>query len=164
MYTHKMSVVVVLRWMRLSETAIAPTLSVEKGLTVVDLYAAEGAVIKSERQEKIYTDIRVGIPEGYYGRVSLRSGAPLHQGIHVRSTHLSAGWGENVGVVLVNMNKKKEFRVERGTRIARLVINKIVALEIEEVGQDEDDPLNITPRASPTNVMFASEGAGCSNR
>ena len=86
----------------------------------------------------IPTGIAVAIPEGYAGFVLPRSGLALRHGVTCLNTPglIDAGYRDELKVLLVNTDPEQEYRVERGDRIAQLVIQRV-----EEAAFDVVDEL-----------------------
>jgi dUTP pyrophosphatase len=107
----------------------------------LDLYARDGAVLKpGGGRAAIPTGIAIAIPEGYAGFVQPRSGLALRHGITCLNTPglIDAGFRDEISVLLVNTDPSESFEVTRGERIAQLVIQRIEAIEWDEV-DDLDD-------------------------
>jgi dUTP pyrophosphatase len=75
----------------------------------------------------IPTGIAIAIPEGCAGFVLPRSGLALRHGVTCLNTPglIDAGYRDELKVLLVNSDPREEYRVERGDRIAQLVIQRI---------------------------------------
>lgn len=69
----------------------------------------------------------VAIPEGYAGFVLPRSGLALRHGVTVLNAPglVDAGYRGELAVVLVNTDPQAPYRVERGDRVAQLVIQRV---------------------------------------
>jgi dUTP pyrophosphatase len=101
----------------------------------VDLYAREAAKIPPGGRAAVPTGIAIAIPPGYGGFVQPRSGLALRSGVTVLNTPglVDAGYRNELSVLLVNLDPHEPFVVERGDRIAQLVIQRVEAVEWEEV-------------------------------
>ena len=73
------------------------------------------------------TGLAIAIPEGYAGFVLPRSGLALRHGITCLNTPglIDAGYRDEVRVILVNTDPREPYTVQRGDRIAQLVIQAI---------------------------------------
>ena len=73
------------------------------------------------------TGVAVAIPAGYAGFVQPRSGLALHHGVTCLNTPglIDAGYRGELKVLLVNTDPSEAFLVQRGERIAQLVIQKV---------------------------------------
>ena len=94
----------------------------------VDLLSAEvsDTVLKPVKIKLISTGIKIMIPEGYEGQIRPRSGLALKHGITVLNTPgtIDSDYRGIVKIILINLGEE-EFIVQRGDRIAQLVIQKI---------------------------------------
>ena len=106
----------------------------------VDLYAREAAKIPPGGRAVVPTGIALAIPPGYGGFVQPRSGLALRHGITVLNTPglVDAGYRNELRVLLANLDATESFAVERGDRIAQLVIQKVEQIEWVEVDQLDD--------------------------
>jgi dUTP pyrophosphatase len=81
--------------------------------------------------------IAIALPEGYEAQVRPRSGLALHHGIGVLNSPgtIDADYRGEVAVILINAGTSP-FRIERGARIAQLVIAPVARaawLEVEDL-------------------------------
>lgn len=81
------------------------------------------------------TGLALAIPEGYAGFVQPRSGLALRHGVTCLNTPglIDAGYRDEIRVLLVNLDPKDAFEVERGDRIAQLVIQRVQEVAWEDV-------------------------------
>jgi dUTP pyrophosphatase len=117
------------------------------GSAAFDLYAANIKPIwlgTLGDREVIPTGLGVKIPPGYEGQIRPRSGLALKNGITVLNSPgtIDSDYRGEVGVVLVNLSKAK-FCIERGMRIAQMVISPVTKVKIEFA-----DDLDETPRGA----------------
>lgn len=102
----------------------------------VDLYAAvEGSVtIEAGRWKLVPTGIAVAIPEGYEGQVRPRSGLALKHGIGMLNAPgtIDADYRGEIGVILFNFSDTL-FRIQRGDRIAQLVLARVEKAQFVKV-------------------------------
>jgi len=88
------------------------------------------------------TGIAIAIPQGYAGFVQPRSGLAARHGITCLNSPglIDAGYRGELKVILVNTDPSVSFVVERGDRIAQLVVQKVetVVWEPEEALPDSD--------------------------
>ncbi|MDD5014261.1 MAG: dUTP diphosphatase [Atribacterota bacterium] len=94
----------------------------------VDLLSAEDTdiVLKPGKIKLISTGIKMMIPIGYEGQIRPRSGLALKHGITVLNTPgtIDSDYRGIVKIILINLGEE-EFIIQRGDRIAQLVIQKI---------------------------------------
>lgn len=72
------------------------------------------------------TGVAIALPEGYVGLVHPRSGLAIKNGITIVNAPgtVDSGYRGELMVTLLNADKTKSFHVQRGDRIAQLVIQK----------------------------------------
>jgi dUTP pyrophosphatase len=101
----------------------------------LDLYAAESVTILPSGRALVPTGIAVAIPGGHAGFVVPRSGLALRHGLAVLNTPglVDAGYRGEIKVLLVNHDPVASVRVERGERVAQLVIQRVEHAELVEV-------------------------------
>jgi dUTP diphosphatase len=89
------------------------------------------------------TGLAVAIPAGYAGFVLPRSGLALKSGVTCLNTPglIDPLYRGELKVLLVNTDPDAPYTVERGDRIAQLVIQ-----QVEQVAWQEVDELDVTER------------------
>jgi dUTP pyrophosphatase len=93
-----------------------------------DLLAREPAHLPAAGgRAAVPTGLAVAIPEGYAGFVLPRSGLAVRHGITCVNTPglVDAGYRGELIVVLLNTDPTEPYDVERGERIAQLVIQRV---------------------------------------
>lgn len=120
----------------LSETARAPARAHDDDAGM-DLHADEAAHVDPGERASVGTGIAVAIPEGHAGLVLPRSGLAVEHGITLVNTPglIDAGYRGELRVLLLNTDRTRAFRVMPGDRIAQLVLVKVEAPELTEVGE-----------------------------
>ncbi len=107
----------------------------------MDLYAAVENQTVVERSEIILipTGIFIALPHGYEAQVRPRSGLALKHGITIVNSPgtVDSDYRGEIGIILCNQGKDK-FVIERGMRIAQLVVQPVIHAELEEVKELED--------------------------
>ena len=126
----------VLRVKKLNPDAVLPVRK-RKGDAGLDLYAVEDVVLKPGEWKAVSTGIAVEIPEGYFGLIKDRSGLALKHGLHVLAGVVDENYRGEIKVVLKNLGRE-EFKVEKGMRIAQLLIIPYLSVEVEEVKELSD--------------------------
>lgn len=120
-----------------SENATVPT----KGSALAagyDIYSSEAGLVPAHGQAMIGTDLTVCVPVGCYGRVAPRSGLAAKHGISTGAGVVDADYRGEIKVILFN-HSDKDFEVNKGDRIAQLVLEKILLTDIVEITADELD-------------------------
>ncbi len=90
-----------------------------------DLVAREGVILAAGGgRAMVPTGLAVAIPEGHAGLVLPRSGLALRHGVTVANAPglVDAGYRGELNVVLMNTDPDAAYEVQRGDRIAQVVI------------------------------------------
>ena len=90
----------------------------------------------------IPTGLALSIPKGFEVQIRPRSGLAANQKISVLNTPgtIDADYRGEIKVILINLGQES-FKVEKGLRIAQMVVCPVVQAQLEEV-----DDLNETER------------------
>lgn len=102
------------------------------GLDLVAAVAADAPVaIAPGDRALIPTGIAIALPPGFEAQVRPRSGLALNHGVTVLNSPgtIDADYRGEIQVILVNLGRKS-FTVERGARIAQLVVAATMQAEI----------------------------------
>jgi dUTP pyrophosphatase len=94
----------------------------------------EQLTIPSKGRAAVRTGISITLPPGTYGRVAPRSGIAYRFGIDVLAGVIDADYREEILVILYNSGNQ-DFVVEKGHRIAQLIVEKIEIPDVEVVLQ-----------------------------
>lgn len=102
----------------------------------VDLRAAHSAKLAPGERLLIGTGIAVAIPPGYAGFVQPRSGMAVKKGLGVLNSPglIDSGYRGELKVIVINLSSEL-LAVERGDRIAQLVVLPVPPVVYEEVEQ-----------------------------
>lgn len=107
-----------------------------KGSAAVDLCATvmDSIILQPGTWELIPTGIAIATPEGYEAQIRPRSGLALKHGITVLNAPgtIDSDYRGEVQVILIN-HGRKPFKIERGMRIAQLLIAPYTRVEWEVV-------------------------------
>ena len=90
----------------------------------------------------VSTGLAIAIPEGYAGFVQPRSGLALREGLSMANTPglIDSHYRGELKVCAVNLDAERPIRIERGERIAQLVIQRVPVVSLVEVDElDETD-------------------------
>lgn len=137
---------------RLDPTVELPTYAY-LGDAGLDLRANEDVTLAPHERRLIPTGLAVAIPAGYAGFVQPRSGMALERGLSLANTPglIDSQYRGELKVVAVNLDDAAPIRIERGERIAQLVIQRVPQVTLVEV-----DDLDETDRGTGG---FGSSGA-----
>lgn len=103
----------------------------------MDLRAAvpenEPLILKTGKRLLVPTGLVMEIPKGHEGQIRPRSGLAYKNGITCLNTPgtIDADYRGEVMVLLIN-HGEKTFKIERGMRIAQMVIAPVMQVEITE--------------------------------
>jgi dUTP pyrophosphatase len=112
----------------------------------LDLLARESALLRrGGGRALIPTGIALALPEGTAGFIQPRSGLALRHGVTCLNTPglIDAGYRDELKVVLVNTDPDSDYEVQRGDRIAQLVVQSVA-----QVAWDERDELPPSERGA----------------
>lgn len=114
--------------MVLLDPDLPPPVYARTGDAGADLVARTGALVEAGGGRALVpTGIRVAIPEGYAGFVQPRSGLALRHGITLANSPglIDSGYRDELAVIVINTDPKKDFEINRGDRIAQLIIQRV---------------------------------------
>ena len=102
----------------------------------LDLRSREGLTLEPGERALVPTGLAVAIPEGHVGLVAPRSGLAARFGIGVVNAPgiIDSGYRGEIKVILVN-HGREAVRLERGDRIAQLLVVAHSAPVIDEVDE-----------------------------
>lgn len=121
---------------RVHEAAQIPTRANESDAGL-DLYAIENTVIEAGDVALIPTGIQIELPKGTEAQVRPRSGLALKHAVTVLNSPgtIDEGYRGEVKVILIN-HGKVAFQIEKGMRIAQMVVASVLPIrpvEVEEL-------------------------------
>jgi dUTP pyrophosphatase len=103
-----------------------------------DLVARDGATLRrGGGRALVGTGIALALPDGYAGFVQPRSGLALRHGVTCLNSPglIDSGYRDELRVLLVNTDPESDYVVERGDRIAQLVIQRVEQAVFEPVDE-----------------------------
>ena len=103
----------------------------------LDLFSVGDFVLKPGERASIPTGIAVAIPEGYAGFVHARSGRAMNEGLALVNAPgvVDSGYRGEMKVIVVNLDPTEPIYIERGDKIAQLVIQPVARAELEVVDE-----------------------------
>ena len=125
-----------IRVVRLTENAILPTRG-SIWAAGLDLYSAYDLTVPARGLVSVVTDLQIHVPEGFYGRIPLRSGLAIHHHIDIGAGVIDEDYRGNVTVILFN-HSDKLFVINRGERVGQLICEKVYYPVLEEVSAGND--------------------------
>ncbi|MDP2129798.1 MAG: dUTP diphosphatase [Erythrobacter sp.] len=106
------------------------------GAAGMDVVSAEDVVIAPGARYAVATGLAVAIPAGFEIQVRPRSGLALKHGITVPNTPgtIDSDYRGELKVILINLGNES-FTVQRGDRVAQLVLAPVVQAAWDEVAE-----------------------------
>jgi dUTP pyrophosphatase len=100
-----------------------------------DLVTAIDVEIAPGERVVVPTGVAVALPEGYAGFVHPRSGLAARNGVGIVNAPgtIDAGYRGEIKVILINHDPSTPVRLERGDRIAQLVVQRVEQVEFVAV-------------------------------
>jgi dUTP pyrophosphatase len=112
----------------------------------LDLMAAikDPLLLTPFERQLIPTGISIALPPGYEAQIRPRSGLALKHGITVLNSPgtIDADYRGEIQVILINLSQEN-FLIERGLRIAQMVVASFSTLKWIEVDHHEDFEHNV---------------------
>lgn len=102
-----------------------------------DLQAFESIIIPAWGSAKFDLKIKLVLPIGTMGRIASRSGLALKHGLEVGAGVIDSDYRGEIGVIIRN-HSDFPYSVNRGDKIAQLIIHPILTPEVKEVKSMED--------------------------
>lgn len=95
----------------------------------IDLELAPG------ERSLVPTGISIALPAGYAAFVHARSGLALRSGLGLVNGPgvIDAGYRGEIGVILINHDRRQSIRIARGDRIAQLVVTEVPRVRLVQV-------------------------------
>ncbi len=118
---------------KLKENAKLPTHG-HPGDAGMDFYAAEDAIFPVGKQAKVHTGVAVEIPEGHVGLIWDKSSISFNMGLKVMGGVIDSGYRGEIIMNLLNVSDK-EVIIEKGHKVAQMIIQKFEHCEIVEVDE-----------------------------
>lgn len=109
------------------------------GAAGMDVLAGEDVTLGPGERHAVATGFALAIPEGYEVQVRPRSGLALKHGISVPNTPgtIDSDYRGELKVILIN-HGRENFAVQRGDRIAQLVLAPVVRAAWKEAADLEE--------------------------
>ena len=126
------------KFRKIDPAAILPSYA-HPGDAGMDVRSVEDLVVESGGRKLVRTGLVMMLPPGYEAQVRPRSGLALKNGVTVLNTPgtIDEGYRGEVGVILANLGAEP-FRVEKGAKIAQIVIAPCTRAEIVETAEIDE--------------------------
>ncbi len=121
---------------KLREDAVIPFYATEHSAGLDLVCADDTIIIRPLERALVSTGIAIELPEGYEAQVRPRSGLALKKGITVLNSPgtIDPDYRGEIKVILINLSDR-EVVIEKGERIAQMVISPIARVEVLETDE-----------------------------
>ena len=101
----------------------------------LDLRARERVTLGPGQRALVPTGVAIALPAGYVGLVCARSGLAIRKGIGLVNAPgvIDAGYRGEISVILINHDPVDAVTLERGDRIAQLLVQSVEQAKLVEV-------------------------------
>jgi len=126
------------KFRKIDPAAVLPSYA-HPGDAGMDVRSVEELVVEPGDRKLVRTGLVMMLPPGYEAQVRPRSGLALKNGVTVLNTPgtIDEGYRGEVGVILANLGREP-FRVEKGAKIAQIVIAPCTRAEIVETSEVDE--------------------------
>ena len=126
------------KFRKIDPAAILPSYA-HPGDAGMDVRSVEELVVEPGGRKLVRTGLVMMLPPGYEAQVRPRSGLALKNGVTVLNTPgtIDEGYRGEVGVILANLGAEP-FRVEKGAKVAQIVIAPCTRAEIVETAEIDE--------------------------
>lgn len=107
----------------------------------IDIRSSEQRIVRAKSREIIKTGIKVAIPENYVGLLWSRSGLSAKNGIEVGAGCIDSSYRGELMVILYN-HSDVDFSIDKGDRIAQLLVVPIALPQVEFVDSLDETERN----------------------
>ena len=123
---------------KLAEDAVLPQYA-HPGDAGADLFANEDVILPAGGSGMIKTGISIELPAGIEAQVRPRSGLAAKHAVTVLNAPgtIDEGYRGEVCVILIN-HGEESFMIEKGMKIAQMVVKPVITVEVEEVEELSD--------------------------
>ncbi|MGL4569040.1 MAG: dUTP diphosphatase [Fusobacteriaceae bacterium] len=108
-----------------------------EGAAGYDIYSSEDVIITHDRPVAVKTNLRIAIPQGYYGKVEARSGLSFNNHLETGAGIIDSDYRGEIKVKIINTGNIP-VTLPAGSRIAQIIFMKHEVVEIEEVALLEE--------------------------
>jgi len=108
-----------------------------KGDAAMELYSVEDIILISGDVVVCQTGISMAIPKGFVGLIWDKSGIASGGGLKTMGGVIDSNYRGEIGVIMSNLSKK-DYKINKGDKIAQMLIQKVECPIIEEVEELDD--------------------------
>ena len=101
----------------------------------LDLLSTVDMQVAPAERALLPTGIAIALPDGYAGFIHPRSGLAIREGLTVANAPgtVDAGYRGEIKVAVVNLDPARTVSIQRGDRIAQLVVQRVERAVLHEV-------------------------------
>ncbi|MBT3836208.1 dUTP diphosphatase [Candidatus Woesearchaeota archaeon] len=123
---------------KLHQDAVVPKYPKEHDAGM-DFYASESLVLQPGERRLVPTGISMAIPQGFVGLIWDKSGIATKHGLKTMAGVIDAGYRGEIRILVHNLSNE-EYVVEKGNKVAQMLIQSVEQREVMEVSElDETD-------------------------
>lgn len=98
----------------------------------MDLFATEEKILGPGDFWAVPVGFALEIPKGYAGLIWDKSGLSINHGLKILGGVIDSGYRGEVKVGIINLSNS-EYKIEKGHKVAQMIVQKIEHVEIIEV-------------------------------
>ena len=121
---------------KLREDAILPKYA-QPGDAGMDVYANETIILQPGERDVVSTGIAMAIPLGYVGLIWDKSGLASKHGLKTMAGVIDSGYRGEIKILMHNLSTQS-YTVEKGNKVAQMLIQPIEQRNVLEVTELED--------------------------
>lgn len=103
----------------------------------IDFFAIETAVFAPGAQVNVKTGVALEIPEGHVGLIWDKSSVSFNKGLKIMGGVIDSGYRGEIIMSMYNTSNTEQI-IEKGNKIAQMIIQKFEDCEIEEINEMSD--------------------------
>ncbi|MFA6422312.1 MAG: dUTP diphosphatase [Candidatus Buchananbacteria bacterium] len=100
----------------------------------MDLFSCEDYLLKAGERHLFKLGLSIELPPGYASLIWEKSGMAINYGIKNMGGVIEHTYRGEYGVILINLSDE-DYQIQKGDKIAQLLIQPIITAEIEEVSE-----------------------------
>ncbi len=106
----------------------------------MDIYAVEDCLIEAGVTKIVKTGLKVAVPTGFEIQIRPRSGVSLKTPLRLANSPgtIDVGYRDEIGIIVHNTSQTEDFQVNRGDRIAQMVLQRVPVIAWNVVGSVAD--------------------------
>lgn len=107
----------------------------------LDFHSVEDVVIKPAERHAVATGISLELPPGYVALIWDKSGLAFKKGIKTMGGVIEHTYRGEYKIIVINLGEE-DFVIKKGDKIAQMLIQPIMTVEVEEVQELSDSIRN----------------------